>query len=162
MNSRLLFVSMLAFSLSFHGRAQNLAGDEALSKVLIDGEDWQLVADGFGFTDAACADAEGNFYFFDLGKNTGIRKISPDGKVTTDAQGRYYVTSHVGIQMFDWTGRLGGVIARPQNKGTVSVTFAGPNLEYLYVCSPDKIYRRKTKAKGVLFFQPPLLAEGSR
>src|SRR5207302_10373365 len=48
--------------------AQNLAGDEALSKALIDGEDWQLVADGFGFTDGACADAEGNFYFFDLGK----------------------------------------------------------------------------------------------
>jgi gluconolactonase len=57
--------------------------------------------------------------------------------------------------MFDSTGRLGGVIERPQNKGTVSVAFAGPNLEYLYVCSSDKIYRRKTKAKGVLFFQPP-------
>jgi hypothetical protein len=29
-------------------RAENLAGDEALSKVLIDGEDWQWVADGLG------------------------------------------------------------------------------------------------------------------
>jgi len=77
--------------------------------------------------------------------------------MTTDAQGRYYVTSHVGIQMFDWTGRLGGVIARPQNKGTVSVTFAGANLDYLYACSSDKIYRRKTTATGVLFFQPPAL-----
>ena len=285
--------------------AQNLAGDEALSKVLIEGEDWQLAADGFGFTDAACADGEGNFYFFDLGKGTGIQRIGSDGKVatfientpkcsglkfgpdgrlyactqgpkkqvvalevpsgkmtvladevqpndlivshkglvyftetgkgqvtivdakgnvrigagginkpngialspdqgtlavseyggtnvwvfrveqdgslaaggrymtlraptgkpdsggdgmTTDGQGRYYVTSHVGIQMFDSTGRLGGVIARPQNKGTVSVAFAGPNLEYLYVCSSDKIYRRKTKAKGALFFQPPALS----
>ncbi len=279
------------------GRAQNLAGDEALSKVLIEGEGWQLVAEGFGFTDAACADAAGNFYFFDLGKGTGIQRIGSDGKVTTfiantpkcsglkfgpdarlyactqgpkkqvvaleapsgkitvladeaepndlivsrkglvyftetgkgrvtivdakgnalvgatginkpngialapdqgtlavseyggtnvwvfrvekdgsltagarymtlraptgkpdsggdgmttDAQGRYYVTSHVGIQMFDSTGRLSGVIDRPQNKGTVSVAFAGPNLEYLYVCSSDKIYRRKTKAKGAL------------
>jgi enterochelin esterase family protein len=283
-------------------RAQNLAGDEALSKVLIDGQDWQVVAEGLGFTDAACADAEGNFYFFDLNKGTGIRRIDssgqlttfidntpkcsglkfgPDGRfyactqgpkkqvvaievpsgtitvladevqpndlvvsrkglvyftetgknqvtivdgkgnvrigasginkpngitlspdqgtlavseyagtnvwvfrverdgglsagerymtlrtpsgrpdsggdgMTTDAQGRYYVTSHLGIQMFDATGRLGGVIARPQNKGTVSVAFAGPNLEYLYACSSDKIYRRKTQAKGVLFFQPP-------
>ena len=288
------------------GRAQNLAGDEALSKVLTDGEGWQLVADGLGFTDAACADAEGNFYFYDLGQGTGIRKIGADGKVatfldhtpkcsglkfgpdgrlyactqgpkkqvvalevpsgkitvladdvqpndlvvshkgfvyftetgkgqvtivdstghsrvgaaginkpngitlspdqgmlavseyggtnvwayrverdgslsagerymtlrvpvgradsggdgmTTDAQGHYYVTSHAGIQMFDWTGRLGGVIARPQNKGTVSVAFAGPNLEYLYVCSSDRIYRRKTKVKGILFFQPPSRAE---
>ena len=49
---------------------------------MIDGEEWQLVAEGLGFTDAACSDAEGNFYFFDLGKGTGIRKITPDGKVS--------------------------------------------------------------------------------
>jgi hypothetical protein len=60
--SRILHaISVLTFIAT--ARAQNLAGDEALSKVLIDGEGWQLVADGLGFTDAACADAEGNFYF---------------------------------------------------------------------------------------------------
>src|SRR5437879_1389845 len=74
-------ISLLTFIAT--GRAQNLAGDEALSKVLIDGEGWQLVADGFGFTDAACADAEGNFYFFDLGKGAGIQRIGSDGKVAT-------------------------------------------------------------------------------
>src|ERR1044072_1696715 len=243
---------------------QNLAGDEALSKVLIGGEGWQEMAAGFGFTDAACSDADGNFYFSDLSKGV-IHKITPDGKIlpfiedgpkisglkpgpdgrwytctqgpkkqviaikmpgkeitvladdvqpndlivsakgfvyftetgkgqvtgidvkgakvftaatklnapngialspdggtlavseykgsnvwtfrvkahgtldagapymtlltpagkpesaadgmTVDAVGRYYVTSALGIQMFDWTGRLGGVIARPQNKG---------------------------------------------
>jgi enterochelin esterase family protein len=274
-------------------QAQNLAGDEALSKVLIDGEDWQLVAEGFGFTDGACADADGNFYFMDLGKGTAIQKVSPDGKITdfikdapkcsglkfgpdgrlyactqgprkqlvaievpsgkitvladnvqpndlivsrkgyayftetgkgqvtivdakgnvrvgatginapngialspdqgtlavseyrgtnvwafrvnpdgtldagarymtlrtptgktdsggdgstTDSMGRYYVTSHVGIQMFDSTGRLGGVIAKPTNKGCVSIAFAGPGHQYLYACASDKIFRRKTKA----------------
>ena len=70
-------------SISNSALAQNLAGDEALSKVLIEGEGWQLVAEGFGFTDAACADSEGNFYFFDLGKGTGIRWIGSDGKVAT-------------------------------------------------------------------------------
>jgi len=282
--------------------AQNLAGDEALSKVLIDGEDWQLVAEGFGFTDGACSDADGNFYFMDLGKGTAIQKITPDGKVsdfipgapkcsgikfgpdgrlyactqgpkkqlvaievpsgkttvladnvqpndlvvshkgyayftetgkgqvtvvdakgnvrvgatginapngitlspdqgtlavseykgtnvwvyrvnadgsldsgsrymelrtpvgksdsggdgsTTDAMGRYYVTSHLGIQMFDSTGRMGGVIAKPTSKGCVSVVFAGTGHEYLYACASDKIFRRKTRAKGVLFFRPP-------
>ena len=74
-------ISLLMFIAS--SRAQNLAGDEALSKVLVDGEGWQLVAEGFGFTDAACADADGNFYFYDLGQGTGIRKIGADGKVTT-------------------------------------------------------------------------------
>src|SRR5438046_10069276 len=75
----LLTISLLP--LQPMARAQNLAGDEALSKVLIEGEDWRLVADGFGFTDAACADAEGNFYFYDLGKGTSINRIGADGKV---------------------------------------------------------------------------------
>src|SRR5436309_15601371 len=70
-------------SISNSALAQNLAGDETLSKVLIEGEDWRLVAEGFGFTDAACADAEGNFYFFDLGKGTGIQRIGADGKAMT-------------------------------------------------------------------------------
>ncbi len=125
-------------------RAQNLAGDEALSRVLIDGEGWQLVADGFGFTDAASADAKGNFYFFDLGKGTGIKRIGADGQVTT---------------FIDNAPKCSGLIAKPQNKGTVSVAFAGPNLEYLYVCSSDRIYRRKTQAKGVLFFQAPVVTQ---
>lgn len=277
-------------------RGQNLAGDMALSLVLIDGEDWQLVAEGYQFTDAACADTEGNFYFTDVAKGTSVFKVGADGKVvpylgdapkvsglkfgpdgrlyacqgglkrliafelpsgkqtvvaegvepndlvvtrkgriyftetskhhvtmidmngakrvvdagingpngltlspdqgtlvvsdyrgtnlwafridadgslsakepymtvrapldkptvaasdgmTTDSAGRYYVTTAVGLQMFDSTGRLGGVIAKPQNKGLSNVTFAGPNLEYLYVTCADKVYRRKTKANGV-------------
>src|SRR5947208_17115671 len=82
---RVLFgTAILALvSISHFVQAQNLAGDEALSKVLVDGEGWQLVAEGFGFTDAACADADGNFYFYDLGQGTGIRKIGADGRVTT-------------------------------------------------------------------------------
>src|SRR5437879_3927977 len=74
-------------SISNSALAQNLAGDEALSKVLIDGEDWQLVAEGFGFTDAACSDAEGNFYFMDLGKGTAIQKITPSGTVSAFIEG---------------------------------------------------------------------------
>lgn len=280
-------------------RAQNLAGDEALSKVLIDGEGWQQVGGTYGFTDAACHDAQGNFYFSDLPKGA-LHKVAPDGTVssflengprisglkfgpdgrlyactqgpkkqvvaialpskeitvvadnvqpndlavskkgfvyftdtgkgtvvgiaiqgarvftaatnlnapngialspdggtlavseyrgsnvwtfrveadgrlgagapymtlrtpegkavsagdgmTVDSMGRYYVTSAVGIQMFDSTGRLGGVIANPQKKATVSCGFGGAELEYLYACSADKVYRRKTQAKGSWMF----------
>ncbi len=35
----------------------------------------------------------------------------------------------------------------------VSVAFAGPDLSYLYVANGDKIYRRKTKTRGILYFQ---------
>jgi len=73
--------------------------------------------------------------------------------MTTDAANRYYVTSAVGLQMFDPTGRMGGVILKPQNKPLVSVAFAGPKLSYLYVACGDKIYRRKTKTTGVVYYK---------
>ncbi len=298
----ILILSLLLSLSSAPLPAQNLGGDDALSKILIDGEDWKLLAEGLGFTDGACADAEGNFYFYDLGKGSAIQKVSPDGKLTdfikdapkcsglkfgpdgrlyactqgpkkqliaievpsgkitvladnaqpndlvvshrgyayytdtgkgqviivdakgnvrtgatginapngitlspdqntlavseyrgtnvwtfrvnadgsldagartmtlrtplnkadsggdgstTDTAGRYYVTSHLGIQVFDATGRIGGIIAKPTAKGCVSIGFAGAGHEYLYACASDKIFRRKTKTKGALFFQEP-------
>src|ERR1043166_1500094 len=56
-----------------------------------------------------------------------------DGMVV-DHEGRPFITSHVGIQMFDPTGRLGGVIAKPSDKACVSVTFAGADRSWLYAC----------------------------
>jgi gluconolactonase len=276
--------------------------DLPLSGVLIDGENWQVVAEGYGFTDAACTDAEGNFYFSDVSKGQSIFKIDKEGKVsdfiknapkisglkfgpdgrlyacqsgdkrvvsfeipsgqmkiladkvepndlvvtskgyvyftetgkkqvtlitpsgevraadtgigkpngitlsvdetslavsdyggtniyvmrleadgslqfkepymtartspgkadnvsldgmTTDTLGRYYVTTALGVQMFDPTGRISGVIPRPQNKSLVSVVFSGPDLHYMYVACGDKIYRRKTQAQGIAFSKAP-------
>ena len=58
--------------------------------------------------------------------------------MTTDAQSRFYITSHAGIQMFDSTGRMGGMISKPQEKGAVSCAFAGPGHSFLYVCNSDR------------------------
>jgi hypothetical protein len=59
----------------------NFAGDEALSKVLPNEGGWELVGEGYGFTDAACSDAEGNFYFSDLPKGT-LYRVTVDGKAS--------------------------------------------------------------------------------
>ncbi len=75
--------------------------------------------------------------------------------MASDADGRYYVSTDLGLQVYDQTGRLDGVIAKPQDAGLVSVAFAGPGLAYLYVACGDKVYRRKTKTKGLLFFEKP-------
>ena len=75
---------------------------------------------------------------------TGKAESAGDG-MCADAQGRFYVTSAVGIQMFDSTGRMGGVIAKPSSKGIVSCGFGG---NYLYVCNADKVFRRKTQAQA--------------
>jgi sugar lactone lactonase YvrE len=59
--------------------AQDLAGDLTLHRLLIEGENWHVVADGIGFADGACADAAGNFYFSDL-RGNAIFKVAPDGR----------------------------------------------------------------------------------
>ncbi|MFM7803148.1 MAG: SMP-30/gluconolactonase/LRE family protein, partial [Verrucomicrobiota bacterium] len=78
----------------------------------------------------------------------GKKDSGGDGS-TVDALGRLYVTSHAGVQMFDWTGRLGGVIAKPRpDKGVYSCVFAGPGGAYLYVCGGDAVHRRRTLTHG--------------
>ena len=57
------------------------AQDMPLSQVLIPGEDWQLVSNHNGFTDAPTADGEGNFYFSDMRSDHGLLKVAPPGKV---------------------------------------------------------------------------------
>ena len=47
------------------------------------------------------------------------------------------------------------MVPKPSEKGMPSVGFGGPNREYLYVLCGDKIFRRKTKANGVVSFKPP-------
>jgi len=42
--------------------------------------------------------------------------------------------------MFDATGRLGGVIAKPSDKGCVSVAFAGPDRSWLLLARVTKYF----------------------
>ncbi len=86
-------------------------------------------------------------------------EIAKGDGMATDAHGRYYVTTAEGLQVFDPTGRLCGVIAKPQDENLVSVAFAGPDHAYLYVACGQQIFRRKTKTHGALFFQEPKPAE---
>jgi enterochelin esterase family protein len=77
-----------------------------------------------------------------------LPRSSGDG-MTTDTLGRYYVTSAVGVQVFDPTGRLCGVVAKPvADKSITSVVLAGPKRDVLYVTSGDRIFRRKVQATG--------------
>lgn len=86
-------------------------------------------------------------------------EIAKGDGMATDIHGRYYVTTAVGLQMFDPTGRLGGVIATPDpSAGLVSVCFAGPDHAWLYVANGGTIYRRKTLTKGAMPFLPPAKA----
>ena len=66
--------------------------------------------------------------------------------MAVDKSGRYYVTSALGIQIFDPTGRQCGVLPKPNEaQPLTSCTLAGLNHEYLYVTNGDKVFRRKLK-----------------
>ena len=72
--------------------------------------------------------------------------------MTVDDRGRLYVSTYAGIQMFDPTGRMGGVILKPQKKFLSNVVFGGPKFQTMYVTCTDRVYRRKVKPKGTPYF----------
>jgi enterochelin esterase family protein len=78
----------------------------------------------------------------------GKESASGDG-ATTESKGRFFVTTDLGVQVFDPTGRLSGIIAKPVADGKiVSVEFAGTAHDVLFVAAGDKIFSRKLKVSG--------------
>jgi enterochelin esterase family protein len=65
-----------------------------------------------------------------------------------DADGRVYVTTALGLQIFDSEGHPLGTLPKPGNGPLVSAGFGGKDLGTLYVACGDKLYSRKTKVKG--------------
>jgi gluconolactonase len=100
---------------------------------------WQIQADG---------SLMGGAPFMTMRLATGKESAQGDGS-TTEAKGRYFVTTELGVQIFDPAGRLAGIIDKPDPAGKiVSVEFAGPNHDILYVAAGDKIYARQLKTPG--------------
>lgn len=71
--------------------------------------------------------------------------------MTVDSAGRLYVATEVGLQMFDPTARISGVMHKPTDQFLSNVAFAGPQLDWLYVSCGGGIYRRPTQATGVRY-----------
>jgi len=73
--------------------------------------------------------------------------------MTVDSEGRSYVTTALGLQMFDATGRISGIIAIPAAaRGMNNVVFAGSRRDHLFITCSQGIFKRQTKAKGFWHF----------
>lgn len=72
--------------------------------------------------------------------------------MTVDDDGRLYLASAAGVQVFDTTGRPSGVLLKPQAAFLSNVVFGGPKFDTLYVTCQDKVYRRKLKVTGRPYF----------
>ncbi len=75
--------------------------------------------------------------------------------MTVDTEGRVYVCTAIGLQIFNAKGDLLGVLLKPQDGPLTNVALAGPDLQYLYVSCGSKVFKRKTLAKAVLFYKEP-------
>jgi sugar lactone lactonase YvrE len=85
----------------------------------------------------------------------GSTQSGADG-MTVDRDGRLYVTTEMGVQFCDQAGRVNGILRKPQNAWLSNVAFGGPNFDELYVTCGDKVYKRKTRVKGVESGQAPI------
>jgi gluconolactonase len=82
-------------------------------------------------------------------------RSSSDG-MAVDADGRVYIATALGVQVFDQIGKCHAIIPAPQRMALSNVEFGGPNLDEMYVTNGDRVFKRKTKVKGVLSWRPPI------
>ncbi len=71
-----------------------------------------------------------------------------------DTAGRLYVTSRLGIQILDQTGRVNVILPVPTGQAS-NLAFGGAGFNVLYVTCGDKVYRRKLRTRGVNPFEAP-------
>jgi enterochelin esterase family protein len=69
--------------------------------------------------------------------------------LTVDSKGLLYAATPLGVQVFDPTGRLCGVVANPDGATPRAIGFTGTDRDLLYVAQGDIVFVRKIQAKGV-------------
>ena len=141
--------------------------DMPLTQVLIDGEEWELLAEGFRFTEGPAVSKTGNVFFTDP-PNNSIHWIGLDGKVSlvTDQSGRtsglmmgpderLYGCSREARQIVAWT-----------TDGTKSVIANVPDCNDLVVSSSGAIWFTDPSSQQVRYISPDgkqsVVAEGFR
>jgi sugar lactone lactonase YvrE/enterochelin esterase-like enzyme len=93
-------------------------------------------------------------YFYVHMPDAAVRS-GADG-MAVDTEGRVYIATPLGVQVFDQIGKCHAIIPPPQAGPFSNIEFGGPNLDEMYVTNGDKVFKRKTKAKGVLSWRPPI------
>ncbi len=93
------------------------------------------------------------FYHLHLKDETG--GSGADG-LALDDRGQLYVCTATGVQVCDQAGRVNGIINLPPNGRLANICFGGEKMDTLFVAAGDKVYRRRTQAKGVRSADAPI------
>jgi gluconolactonase len=80
---------------------------------------------------------------------TGRRSTGGADGVTIDTRGNVYITSDLGVQIFDPAGKYLGVIEFPEQPANCD--FGGPDMKTLYATCRTSLYAVKMEAQGHRF-----------
>jgi gluconolactonase len=98
-------------------------------------------------------DAREGFYDFYVpawADDSGAAGIAMDG------DGRAYVATRLGVQVFDRNGRVAAILPLPGNVAGTGLCFGGHDFDTLYVAGGGKVYRRKLHVPGAPPWAPPI------
>jgi gluconolactonase len=139
----------------------------SVAGVLIEGQGWQLIADGYKFTEGPAVDAAGQVYFTDIPSNR-IHKIALDDKVSLFAEN----TAGTNGLMFGPDGLLYGCrngekkIVTYDDKAQVKTVADGVNSNDLVIAGDGGIYFTDPPGNRVWYINPQrekrIVAEGIR
>jgi gluconolactonase len=75
--------------------------------------------------------------------------------VGMDRDGRAYVATRMGVQVFDRNGRVTAILPLPGNEPATGICFGGHDFDTLFVAAGGKVYQRKMRAQGVPAWAAP-------
>jgi sugar lactone lactonase YvrE len=76
-------------------------------------------------------------------------KASGVTAMTVDAKGRLYACTPLGVQVFDPTGRLCGLLLNPTGDTPSAIVFGGEGGSSLIIAAGEKVFARKLQPKAV-------------
>ena len=160
-------VLLIAAGLSVCWLGSSSAQDMPLTQVLMPGENWELIGEGYQFTEGPAVDKEGNVFFTDIPASR-IYRISTSGKVSLFADN----TNKSNGLMFGADGKLYACqngakrIVAWNSKGEIEVIAEGFHSNDLVVTSNGGIYFTDPSSDQVWYIppgkKPVVVAKGFR
>jgi sugar lactone lactonase YvrE len=71
-----------------------------------------------------------------------------------DSNGQVYFATPLGIQVCEANGRVSQILNPPEPGGITNLTFAGSDMNWLYITEDGKLFRRPVKVTGAKTWEP--------
>jgi gluconolactonase len=135
------------------------AQDLPLSQILIPGEEWELVADGYQFAEGPSADREGNLYFADYNASIIYKVDHTTKKITTFSDNSYKTGGMmVGPDGLIYAAQVGGNrIAAYTSDGIYHVLADGISVNDLVVAGDNSIWFTDPDGGRIWYISPDRL-----